>query len=106
MRQLAEVRRRLVAAEDVLAAALAEMKRADEAFDAASDRFAVAESALDAAREERAVARWERYAARQAHGSAATAMARLQRRVSELSGWADRMAELRARLLSWIGQMF
>jgi len=47
MRQLAELRRRLVAAEDPLSNTLAAMKR-EEAFDAASDRFSAAESALDA----------------------------------------------------------
>src|SRR5690242_14510182 len=50
MRQLADLRRRLVVAEDALADALAAMKRAEEAFGAANDRFAAAESALEGAR--------------------------------------------------------
>jgi hypothetical protein len=45
MRQLADLRRRLAAAEDALADALATMKRAEEEFDAANDRFTAAESA-------------------------------------------------------------
>jgi hypothetical protein len=46
MRQLAELCRRLSTAEDALADALSAMKRAGEAFDAASDRFNAAERAL------------------------------------------------------------
>jgi hypothetical protein len=79
----------------------AAMKRAEGAFDAASDRFDAAESALDVAREERAQARRDRYAARQEHERAATAADRLQRRVSELAGRLDRMAELPG--LAWRG---
>ena len=47
MRQLADLRRKLGAAEDALAEAHAASKRAEEAFDAA-------ERVLDAAREDRA----------------------------------------------------
>ena len=39
IRQLAELTRRLATAEDALGDALAAMKRAETAFDAASDRF-------------------------------------------------------------------
>jgi hypothetical protein len=91
---LAELRRRLAAAEDALADAGAVMKRAEGAFDAASDRFGAAERALDEAREERAQARRDRYAARQEHARAAAAADRLQRRAAELAGRLDRMAEL------------
>jgi chromosome segregation ATPase len=91
IRQLADLRSRLAAAEDALADALAATKSAEGAFDAASDRFDAAERALDAAREERAQARRERYAARQAHERAAITAGRLQRRVTDLSGW---LAEL------------
>jgi len=79
-----------------LATALAETKRADEAFDASNDRFVAAESALDVAREERAQARRERYVARQAHEQASTIVDRLQRRVAELSERVDRMCGLEA----------
>src|SRR5215470_1271889 len=72
----------------------ATMKRAEGAFDAANDRFDAAERALDEAREERARARRDRYAARQEHDRAAVAADRLQRRVAELAGRLDRMAEL------------
>jgi uncharacterized protein (DUF3084 family) len=85
MPQLDELRRRLAAAEDALADALAGMKRAEEAFDAASDRFGAAESALDAGRAERARAREERCAARQAHERASINVDRLQRRVRDMS---------------------
>jgi hypothetical protein len=64
IRQLAELRRRLAAAEDAFADALAAMKQAEGAFDAASDRFGAAERALDAAREDRANARRDRLAPR------------------------------------------
>ena len=94
MRQLADLRRRLEAAEGALTDALAASKRAEEAFDAASDRFDAAEHALDEAREDRAQARRDRYAARQAHERAAITADRLQRRITELSGQLDRMAEL------------
>jgi hypothetical protein len=53
-----------------------------------------AERALDAAREDRAQARRDRYAARQAYERAAMTAGRLQRRVADLSGRLDRMAEL------------
>jgi hypothetical protein len=49
IRQLAELRRRLAAAEDALIDALAAMKQAEGASDAAEDRFAAAERALEAA---------------------------------------------------------
>ncbi len=57
IRQLADLRGRLAAAEDALSEAQAATKRAEAAFDAASDRFTCAEAALDAVREERAQAR-------------------------------------------------
>jgi hypothetical protein len=76
MRQLADLRRRLAAAEDVRADALANMKRAEE---------------FDAANEDRAQAPTARYAARQAHQRASTTLDRLQRRVREL---AERMDKL------------
>jgi uncharacterized protein (DUF3084 family) len=91
IRHLADLRRRLAAAEDALADALAAMKRAEAAFDAAGDRFGAAERALDVAREERAQARRDRYAARQAYERAAITAGRLQRRVTDVSGW---LAEL------------
>jgi hypothetical protein len=92
IRQLAELRRRLTAAEDALTEAHAAMKRVEAAFDAASDAFTEdKQAALDAAREQRARAREARYAAQQAHERAATAVARLQRRVTELSERLDRM---------------
>jgi chromosome segregation ATPase len=93
IRQLAGLRGRLVAAEEALAGALAEKKRAETAFDATSDEFDVAERALDVAREARAQARRERYAARQAYERASTALDRLQRRVGEMSERLDRMQE-------------
>jgi chromosome segregation ATPase len=46
IRQLAEVRRRLEAAECALADALAEMKAAEARFDAINDRFGELEHAL------------------------------------------------------------
>ena len=105
IRQLAELRRRLAAAETALADAQAAMKRAETAladaqaamkraetaFDAANDRFAGAERALDVAREERAQARRERYVARQVYEQASTAADRLARRVRELAERLDRM---------------
>jgi hypothetical protein len=94
------VRRRLAAAEDALAEALAEMKRAEEALDASNDRFAAAVSVLDVAREERAAARRERSAARQAHERASTVVARLQRRVAEMAERIGRMSGL-AACLTW-----
>src|SRR6516165_4262389 len=80
IRQLAELRRRLAAAEDALTEAHAAAKRAEEAYDAANDSFASAEAALDAARTERAQAREARYAARQTYQRASTAADRLERR--------------------------
>jgi len=97
IRQLADLRRRLAAAEDALAEAHAASKRAEEAFDAASDRFGAAERVLDTAREDRAQARRDRYAARQAYERAAVAADRLQRRVADLSDRLDRAAELGAQ---------
>jgi hypothetical protein len=44
------------------------------------------------------VARRERYTARQAHEQAATIVARLQRRLNELSERLDRIAELTGTL--------
>src|SRR5215472_7201751 len=72
------------------------MKRAEEAFDAASDRFGAAERALDEAREERAQARRDRYAARQEHQRAAAAADRLRQRVTELVGRLDRLSTCQA----------
>jgi hypothetical protein len=54
VRQLADLRRRLAAAEDAVTDALAAMKQAEGVFDAASDRFDAAERAIDAARGQRA----------------------------------------------------
>jgi uncharacterized protein (DUF3084 family) len=95
MRQLADLRRRLAAAESALEEAHAARKHAEETYDAAADRFGEAEATLDAAREERAQARTARYAARQAHERASATVDRLQRRVAELSLRLDR-AELAA----------
>lgn len=91
MPHLAGLRRGLGAAEDALADALAAMKRAEEAFDAASDRFDAAERALDDPREDRAQAPRDRYAARQAYERASVTADQLQRRVTEPSDW---LAEL------------
>lgn len=93
IRQLADLRRRLTAAEDALTDALAEMKQAEGAFDAAGDRFTEAERVLDQAREERAQARRDRYAARQAYERASVTANRLARRVRELSEHLDAMAD-------------
>ena len=94
IRQLADLRRRLEAAEGTLTDALTASKRAEEAFDAASDRFDAAERALDDAREDRAQARRDRYAARQAYERASATADRLARRVREASARLDRAAEL------------
>ena len=96
IRQLADLRRRLEAAEGTLTDALAASKRAEEAFDAASDQFDTAEHALDEAREQRAQARRDRYAARQAYERASATADRLARRVREASERLDRSAELAA----------
>jgi uncharacterized protein (DUF3084 family) len=69
-------------------------------------RFDEAERALDEARDERARARREQYAARQTHEQADTAVARLQRRVTELSERLYRLAELPGTCAIWIGLMF
>jgi hypothetical protein len=98
MRQLADLRRRMGAAEGALTDALATLKRAEEGFDAASDRFNAAERALDEAREDRAQARRDRYAARQAYERASAAADRLARRVRETSERLDRAAELAVTL--------
>jgi chromosome segregation ATPase len=97
IRQLNELRARLDTAEDALVDALATMKRTETAFDAANDRFVEAEHALDAARAERAKAREERYAARQAYERASITLARLQRRVGEMSERLDKMSPLPTR---------
>ena len=94
IRQLADLRRRLAAAEDALADALAAMKQAEGAFDAASDRFDAAERALDAVREQRAAARRDRYAARQVYELASATADRLARRVRDLAERRDRPAGL------------
>jgi chromosome segregation ATPase len=96
IRLLADLRRRLAAAEDALTDALAAMKQAEGVFDTASDRFDAAERALDTAREDRAQARRERYAARQAYERASVTADRLARRVREASEHLDRAAELGA----------
>jgi chromosome segregation ATPase len=92
IRQLAGLRRRQAAAEQALTDALAAMKQAEGAFDAARDRFGAAERALDAAREDPAQARRERYAARQAYERASTTANRLARRVREVAERLDGMA--------------
>lgn len=91
--QLADLRRRLVAAEGVLADALAAMKSAEGTFDA-SDRFDAA--TLDAAREERAQARRDRYAARQEYERASATADRLARRAQEAVRPAGRLNEYSA----------
>jgi uncharacterized protein (DUF3084 family) len=90
IRQLADLRRRLAAAEDTLTDALAAMKQAEGVFDAASDRFDAAELVLDTAREERAAAPRDRYAARQACQQASATADRLARRVRDLTERLDR----------------
>ena len=71
----------------------AAMKQAEGAFDAASDRFDAASVPLTwPARS--APRRGEAGTRRQEHERAAAAADRLQRRVSELAGRLDRMAEL------------
>ncbi|MGN6174628.1 MAG: hypothetical protein ACTHPS_17040 [Streptosporangiaceae bacterium] len=92
IRQLADLRRRLDAAEHALAEAQTEQKRAETAFDAASDRFTEIEHSLDAARADRDQARRARYAARHAHEKAATRLARLQRRERQLAEQLDQDA--------------
>jgi len=94
VRQLADLRRRLAAAEDAVTDALAAMKQAEGAFDAASDRFDAAERALDAAREQRAQARRDRYTARQAYERASATADRLARGVRDLAERLDRPAGL------------
>jgi uncharacterized protein (DUF3084 family) len=106
IRQLDDLGRRLAAAEDALADDLAAMKCAETAFDAASDRFEEAERALDEARTQRAQARRDRYAARQAHEQASTAVARLQRRVSEMSEQLDQDVGVKAAPAAWVGHVF
>ena len=91
IRQLADVRRKLDAAEHALAEAQAERKRAETAFDTASDRFTEIEHALDAARADRDQARRARYAARQADEQASTRLAPLQRRERKLAEELDEM---------------
>jgi chromosome segregation ATPase len=91
IRQLAELRTRLDAAEDVLTAAEASLKQAHTRFDAADDQVAAAEDALHAAYADREAARRERFAARQAHERASAVVERLQRRVSELTGRLAKM---------------
>jgi chromosome segregation ATPase len=89
--QLADVRRRLAAAEDTETGTRAALKDAEAEYDAASDRVAAAERALDEARADRGQALRTRYAARQAHERASALAERLQRRVDEISGRLDRM---------------
>jgi hypothetical protein len=85
IRQLADTRRWLEAAEQALAEAQAARKEAEEAYDAANDRFTEIERALDEARAERDRARRARYAARQEHEQLSALVARLQRRERELA---------------------
>jgi uncharacterized protein (DUF3084 family) len=92
VRQLADLRRRLAAAEDAVTDALA-VKQAEGAFDAAGDRFDAAERSLDATREQRAAARRDRYTARQAYARASATADRLARRVRDLAELLDRPAE-------------
>ena len=94
IRQLGDLRRRLTAAEDALADALAAMKQAEGAFGDAIDSFDAAEWALGAAREERAQARRDRYTARQASERTSMIADRLARRVRELSERLDSAAKL------------
>ena len=67
IRQLAEVRARLEAAEDALTGTGAALKGVEARFAAADERVAAAEDALHAAYADREATRRERYAARQAH---------------------------------------
>jgi len=85
IRELSELRRRLAAAQDVLAGTGVTVEQAEAAFEAASERFAEAERAVDTARAERAQARQDRYAARQAQQRAGAAVQRLERRVRDLT---------------------
>jgi uncharacterized protein (DUF3084 family) len=106
IRQLSELRRRLVAAQDALAGAQATAQRAETAFEAASEDFAEAEGALDAARERRAHMRRERYAARQARERAAAIVARLEGRVRELSDRAGQPPTLTTHHVSLTSNIF
>ena len=92
IRRLAELRRRLTAAEDALAGAQAQAKQAETAYDTAADRFTAAEAALDAARAERAQAREARYAARQAYQRASVTADLLARRAREAADRLDGMS--------------
>ncbi|HEY6277098.1 MAG TPA: hypothetical protein VIX86_12285 [Streptosporangiaceae bacterium] len=96
IRQLAQVRRQLAAAEAALATAKAEMARAEAEFDAAGHRVARAEGALDTAQADWDSARQQRYAARQAHQRAGTAVERLQRGARDAAERLDRMPPLTA----------
>ena len=92
--RLADTRTRLTAAERALAQARAALGRAERQFGAADQRVSKAEAALEDARARRDKARRERYSARQAHDRASLAVARLQRRVREVSARLDRMPPL------------
>lgn len=91
IRQRADVSRRLTAAEDTLTETQAALKQAETEFDTATDRVAEAERALDAAYAERNQARRKRYAARQGHEQASALVARLRRRLAEISNRLDGM---------------
>jgi hypothetical protein len=93
MRQLDELGSRLAAAGEALADALAAMKQAEEAFDAASD--ASTQPRLPSARPVPGEPGRERSATRprQAHKRASTNGDRLQRRVRDLPERVDRMQE-------------
>jgi chromosome segregation ATPase len=91
MQQLADARRRLATAEDTQAETQAALKDAEGEYDAAADRVTAAERALDDAMADRGQALRKRYTARQAHERASAAVARLQRRVDDISGRLDRM---------------
>jgi uncharacterized protein (DUF3084 family) len=91
VRQLAELRTRLEAAEDALAGAEASLKEAQTRFDAADAQVAKAEDALHAAYADREAARYDRYAGRQAHERASTQVERIRRRVGELT---DRLGHM------------
>jgi chromosome segregation ATPase len=95
-RQLTDLHRRLAKAQEALTGAQAAAREAETRFDAVCTRVAELERALDEACSEQAKARRERYAARQARGQAAAAVARLERRARQVSGRLERMPPLAA----------
>ena len=102
IRQLADMRRRLAAAEDALADALAAMTRAEEGRDAASDRFDAAERVVDDARGHRVQARRVRHAARLADKRTAMTTDRLQRRVTDSCDWLAGFRSTAPRRKQWL----